>query len=589
MATKSVIDIEVNDEKFKEFSKLFEKYQKSLTKMPGQWGNINKSVSSLQGNFDRIQHSLDTIASRLDKNYVALKNTNDVAQKTARNFDGISKSAKSVASSVAGTTFNLLKWGAATAAFGLLGAAGGLFGIGSLAGSASNLRRQGQELGVTPGQLKAARLNFGRYGDVNGLLQGISGAQTDLSKQWAFGASGLNPNQNAAQLLPQILRKAAEVYKSGSAATAGQRLEVSGLTQFGVTVQQARQYASLTKEEIALAEKRYAEDAKALELNDKLLSRWQDLDVQLGRAREKIENTFLTGLEKLTPSLTKLSDAFSTAVSNLLKSPKIGEFLEGLGKKLEDLSSYLVGKKFENDVNQFMETVGKIAQASVILADAIISIADVLRPTDKEAGEAAWARGDLLEASKRLPAGDFISKSTAYSANKLRNIKSLEGVDPDLANAVNRMGLLAISGKRDEKEEAKYRHHQINGQWYTKEGRLAAAPGMSHHLTGSAVDIDARQAETISDEELEKYGLWRPHGRKDYNHIELKKQLDKEKKSNADEKHSMLNSSSFGGGTPSPWNPTSIALNINTTKIPGVDNNIALLQAGGYYTQMGIG
>lgn len=581
MATKSVIDIEVNDEKFKEFSKLFEKYQKSLTKMPGQWGNINKSVSSLQGNFNRIQHSLDTIASRLDKNYVALKNTNDVAQKTARNFDGISKSAKSVASSVAGTTFNLLKWGAATAAFGLLGAAGGLFGIGSLAGSASNIRRQGQELGVTPGQLKAARLNFGRYGDVNSLLQGISGAQTDLSKQWAFGASGLNPNQNAAQLLPQILRKAAEVYKSGSAATAGQRLEVSGLTQLGVTVQQARQYASLTKEEIALAEKRYAEDAKALELNDKLLRRWQDLDVQLGRAREKIENTFLTGLEKLTPSLTKLSDAFSTAVSNLLKSPKIGDFLEAVGKKLENFANYLVTDEFKDDVNDFLQATKDIANALVELAD---FISEVLPKRG----------GSPEELSKE---GEPAFKPRSMNLNDIRQMwrgtdKKLQGVDPKLAQAIWSAGLNPISGVRTEQEEAALRDHidPKTGLWVTKEGRPVAQPGQtSHHTTGTAVDIDPRQAERISDEYLDKYGLYRPYGKKDYNHIELKKQLDKEKKSNADEKHSMLNSSSFGGGTPSPWNPTSIALNINTTKVPGVDNNIALLQAGGYYTQMGIG
>jgi len=581
MATKSVIDIEVNDEKFKEFSKLFEKYQKSLTKMPGQWGNINKSVSSLQGNFDRIQHSLDTIASRLDKNYVALKNTNDVAQKTARNFDGISKSAKSVASSVAGTTFNLLKWGAATAAFGLLGAAGGLFGIGSLAGSASNLRRQGQELGVTPGQLKAARLNFGRYGDVNGLLQGISGAQTDLSKQWAFGASGLNPNQNAAQLLPQILRKAAEVYKSGSAATAGQRLEVSGLTQLGVTVQQARQYASLTKEEIALAEKRYAEDSKALELNDKLLRRWQDLDVQLGRAREKIENTFLTGLEKLTPSLTKLSDAFSTAVSNLLKSPKIGDFLEAVGKKLENFANYLTTDEFKDDVNDFL-------QATKDIANALVELADFIREVLPKKG------GSPEELPKE---GEPAFKPRSMNLNDIRQMlrgtdKKLQGVDPKLAQAIWSAGLTPISGFRTEQEEADLRDHidPKTGLWVTKEGRPVAQPGQtSHHTTGTAVDIDPIQAERISDEYLDKYGLYRPYGKKDYNHIELKKQLDKEKKSNADEKHSMLNSSSFGGGTPSPWNPTSIALNINTTKIPGVDNNIALLQAGGYYTQMGIG
>jgi methyl-accepting chemotaxis protein len=588
MATKSVIDIEINDAKFKEFSALFEKYQKSLDKMPGQWGNINKNVSSLQGNFNKMQHALDTIAGRLDKNYVALKNTNDVVQKTSRHFDNIQKSAKSVASSVAGTTFNLLKWGAATAAFGLLGAAGGMFGIGSLASSASGLRRQSQEYGITPGQLKAARLNFGRYGDVESLLGGIAGAQTDLSKQWAFGASGLNPNQNAAQLMPQILRKAAEVYKSGSAATAGQRLEVSGLTQFGITVQQARQYASLSKEEIALAEKRYAQDQKTLEIHDATLRRWQDLDVQLGRSKDRIENTFITGLEKLTPALTKLSDAFSTAVSNLLKSPEIGKFLDGLGTKLQDLSKYLVSEEFKDDVADFFTATKNIANALVELADFI--------------NEVLPKRGGTPD---ELPKeGEPAFKPRSMNLNDIRQLwrgtdKKLAGVDPKLAQAIWSAGLAPISGVRTEEQEEALRKegYQKDGQWYTKEGRLLAAPGKSPHLGGNAVDIDAKQAERISDAELAKYGLWRPYGRKDYNHIELlpdtkkkmQEELDKEKKSNTkDEKHGMLSPSSMGG-VPTPWNPTSIALNINTTKIPGLDNNIALLQAGGYYTQMGIG
>ena len=91
MATKSVIDIEINDEKFREFQKLFEKYQKSLDKMPGQWGKINKSSTSLQGNFDKIQHALDTVAKRLDKNYTTLQNTDRVAKSTANHFSQIGK------------------------------------------------------------------------------------------------------------------------------------------------------------------------------------------------------------------------------------------------------------------------------------------------------------------------------------------------------------------------------------------------------------------------------------------------------------------------------------------------------------------
>ena len=308
MATKSVIDIDINDEKFKEFQRLFEKYQQSLVKMPNQWGKINKEVGSLQGNFNKIQHALDTIASRLDKNYKTLQNTDQVVNKTEKHWQNIGKSAASITKNVTATTWNLLKWGSVTTAFGLLGAAGGLFGIGSLAGSANDTRRQSQGLGVSAGELKAAQINFQRVADVNSVLGNVAAAQTDVQKQWAFQAANVNPNQNVAQLLPQLLRRAAEVYKAGEPATAQQRLEVSGLSALGIDVETARRMASLRKGEMDDIERKYNADTKSLALTDALLRRWQDLDVQLGRSKQKIENVFLTGLEGLVTPLEKLSD-----------------------------------------------------------------------------------------------------------------------------------------------------------------------------------------------------------------------------------------------------------------------------------------
>jgi hypothetical protein len=309
--------------------------------MPNQWGKINKEVNSLQGNFNRVQHALDTIASRLDKNYKTLQNTDLVVNKTEKHFQNIGKTASSISKNVAATTFNLLKWGSVGAALGLLGSAGGLFGIGSLAGGASDTRRQAQGLGVSAGELKAAQVNFQRVTDVNSVLSSIAGAQTDITKQYAFGAAQVNPNQSAAQLLPQLLKRAGEVYKGGSAATAQQRLDVSGLSALGIDVETARRMASLRKGEMDDLEKKYAADTKTLALTDALLKRWQDLDVQLIRSKTKIENVFISGLEGLVTPLDKLSDSFSNAVKAFLESPKIKEWIGDVGKKLEEFAAYL--------------------------------------------------------------------------------------------------------------------------------------------------------------------------------------------------------------------------------------------------------
>jgi len=588
MATKSVIDIDINDEKFREFQKLFEKYQQSLGKMPNQWGKINKEVSSLQGNFNRVQHALDTIASRLDKNYKTLQNTDQVVNKTEKHFQNIGKTAASISKNIASTTFNLLKWGSVSTAFGLLGAAGGLFGIGSLANGANDIRRQSQGLGVSAGELKSAQINFQRVADVNSVLGNLATAQTDIQKQWAFQAAGVNANQNVAQLLPQLLRKAGEVYKAGSTATAQQRLDVSGLSALGIDVETARRMASLRKDEIDNIEKKYNADTKSLALTDALLLRWQDLDVQLTRSKTKIENVFLTGLEGLVKPLDELSDSFSDAVKAFLESPKLKEWIGDVGKKLEEFAGYLKKDEFKQDVQDWLSMLNDLKDEFSGLLVLLKPFA-LLAPTNIQRGYEAAAKGDMFEASRRLPAGDFANLLLAQSNPQLK------GVNPQLAATLISAGLGGEinSGFRTEKEEAALRHHidPKTGKWVTKDGLPVTQPGeTSHHTLGTAVDIN--NARKYSDEYLAQYGLYRPLGSKDPGHIELKNMLENQSSNNKGSgvpQSSSAPAGNYAGNLGSlNWNPTPISLSVNTTKIPGQDTNVDILKAGGYYTSIGL-
>ena len=592
MATKSVIDIDINDEKFKEFQRLFEKYQSSLGKMPNQWGKINKEVSSLQGNFNRVQHALDTIASRLDKNYKTLQNTDQVVNKTEKHFQSIGKTAASISKNVAATTFNLLKWGSVGAALGLLGSAGGLFGLGSLAGAASDTRRQAQGFGVTAGELKAAQVNFQRVADVNSLLSTIAGAQTDITKQYAFGAAQVNPNQSAAQLLPQLLRRAGEVYKAGSPATAQQRLEVSGLSALGIDVETARRMASLRKGEMDDLEKKYAADTKTLALTDALLKRWQDLDVQLSRSKQKIENVFISGLEGLVTPLDNLSDSFSNAVKAFLENPKLKEWIGTLGVKLEEFAKYLEKPEFKTDVENFLTNVGKIGEAALDLAEAIIWLAGIVKnPLNP---------GNLGILQKGMPEGksEFDPSREGMKKGFKAWWNNLSKVDPTLAEIAMKNDLKVISGggyrsKKEEEDLGKVKG--ADGQWRTKSGHLTTPPGVtSKHTFGQAIDIDTEQAKKLTDEDLRKMGLYRPYkDPTEINHLELiKSKLEGEKSNNKGEGVPQAPSpqgSSYSSNLGSlNWNPTPIALSIQTTKIPGQDTNIDMLKAGGYYTGIGI-
>ena len=595
MATKSVIDIEINDEKFREFQKLFEKYQKSLDKMPGQWGKINKSSTSLQGNFDKIQHALDTVAKRLDKNYTTLQNTDRVAKSTANHFSQIGKNAAGIAKNVSSTTFNLLKWGSIGLATGLIGAGTGLFGLANLASNAGNTRKQAQGLGVTSGELKSAQVNYGKFAtDPNALLGSIANAQTDINKQVSFQAAGINPEQSAFKIMQQALKKAGEVYKQGEPGTAQQRLEVSGLSALGIDVETARRMASLKQTEIDQTEKQANKDAKLLEATDNLLKRWQALDIQLNRSKEKIENTFLGALEGLVTPLEGLSEAFSNAIKTFLGDPKVKGWIKDAGEGIEKFSKYLTSPDFDKDSKEFLKNVQKVGIAVLDLADAIIWLAGFIKNplnpdpeknivmTDKEAKDKG-----AIPYNPNLGWKEMLRGWNAYKRN-------LEKVNPQLADIAieNKLKVIAGGGYRSkEEEDALGKIKDANGQWRTKSGHLTTPPGViSKHTVGQAIDIDKKQAESLSDDDLAKMGLYRPYDDPtEVNHLELltdeiRKKLEKEGKIKPVQQRSSYDPTSGQNVAMMPWNPTSISLDINTVKIPGQETNVNMLNAGGYYT-----
>ena len=88
------------------------------------------------------------------------------------------------------------------------------------------------------------------------------------------------------------------------------------------------------------------------------------------------------------------------------------------------------------------------------------------------------------------------------------------GLNSKLSSALQAAGLHIISGVRDEaKQKAMYDAWVAGG----KKGNPVAPPGHSHHQTGDAADI----SDAVSNAYLASYGLYRPMGAKDPNHIEL--------------------------------------------------------------------
>jgi predicted nucleic acid-binding protein len=349
MATKSVIEIDVLDEKFKAFANLFEKYQDSLKKMPGDWQKVNASAN--QGSASLSKNLQQATKNQKDLNK-ALGDSNYGFRNAARITGDIAKNLASSAISIA-------KWVA-------LGSIGGGFGLGALAGSASSVRRQAQGLGVSTGQLRSANVNLGKYIDPASTLSNIADIQGDLSRGQILTRLGGKQGQNPADMLADVIRNATQQFKAGGQTQ--QYAEAMGLTQV-FTLEELRRLASLSEQELNETITQFKRDRELLNVDDASSRSWQEFFVQLKRSGNLIETSFIKNLTVLTPQLKDLSESVAKAIDGFLGSEEVKQ-------KLKDLATYIGSDEFKQAAAQFMEGLKQLGQA---ITWVVSSIPDVTR------------------------------------------------------------------------------------------------------------------------------------------------------------------------------------------------------------------
>ncbi|ABP59725.1 hypothetical protein [Enterobacter sp. 638] len=382
MVAKSIVEIDVNDEKFVSFMEKFREYQSALGELPEAWRGAVHGISDTTRETVRAKSEGEQLAKAFSEGANAILSINsgldrlndnlDQANKNQAGFNknansskgflsAATKDAKSLAGHIKDATLSLLSWGGIVGTFtGLMGV-GGLFGINRLAATTGSQRFTSLGLGTTIGGLDASAINYQKaLGNPTGTLGSIRDAQMDLSKRWQFQAMGINnPDQDPSKLLPQMIRNARDIFvKNGSTL---QGANAHGLTNF-FSLDDLNRFKNMSDEEINAMERRAQKDAKLLQITDQQARQWQDFNVQLDYSSQSIRNTFVRGLGPLTPSLTKLSDALSTAIDTVLKSPELGKWIEGLSKGVERFGNYLASPEFTKDVEGFMSGVQKMGR-----------------------------------------------------------------------------------------------------------------------------------------------------------------------------------------------------------------------------------
>ncbi|MGE4992922.1 hypothetical protein AB8896_06565 [Yersinia enterocolitica] len=396
MAAKSIIDIDVNDDKFQSFMEKFNEYQAALDDLPEAWRGVAQGIDDTEKETAKARSELEGVAKSFSDGAAAILSINsgldrlndslDKANKNQSGFNknagaakkflsGATKDAKSLAGHIKDATTSLISWTSILGLFSGLIGAGGLFGINRLASGAASQRFTTLGLGTTSGGLDSTAINYQRaLSNPTGTLGAIRDSQLDLSKRWQFQAMGINnPDQDPAKLLPQMIRNARDIFvKNGSNL---QGAEAHGLTNF-FTLDDLNRFKNMSDAEIDSMEKQSQKDAVRLQLTDQQLKQWQDFNVQLDLSNRSIRNAFVTGLAPLAPSLGKLSDAVSGAIDTFLQSPELGKWIDGLSQGIQKFGNYLASPQFKSDVDDFMSKVERMGTLIGNVVDWILGKTD---------------------------------------------------------------------------------------------------------------------------------------------------------------------------------------------------------------------
>src|SRR5215471_5514521 len=110
MAAKPILDIEVNDESFRRYTALFDKYNQQLKKQPAAWQALNKTASGAGDAFAAMTAALLAQNELTRKEVAEQKKLANTADHTARSWTSMARSSKDVAANIGRATVSLLKW-----------------------------------------------------------------------------------------------------------------------------------------------------------------------------------------------------------------------------------------------------------------------------------------------------------------------------------------------------------------------------------------------------------------------------------------------------------------------------------------------
>lgn len=365
---KSVFEVDVDDQSFKDFSTLFDKYQKQLQKMPGAWAGINKEMKS---SFEAATAALMAQSQLNRQSQQAQKDQLKRTKDQASYWHSMASSSSEFVRNLYRATGSLIRWTGLAAEIGGLLGIGGLWGLDRLAGSVGSGRRVSQGLGLANGERMAFGLNYGRITDPSQFLGGVNEALHDPSQRYRLYAAGMGAGDLAGKDTAGVATMLMDRYKQLADRTDPQMLAAQLKAHGGLmSLEDFERLKALSPEEYGSIRSSYSKDARGLGLPDKMQRTWQEFDIQLHRAGQTIENAFVRGLTPLIPQLDRLSKIAAGLVTNFMTWLDKSHAIEKVGTGIQKLGDYLTSDSFAANMKMFGDDLlflaGKIHSAAVL-------------------------------------------------------------------------------------------------------------------------------------------------------------------------------------------------------------------------------
>jgi hypothetical protein len=365
VAVRSIIDVQVNDDKFKRFAALFDRYRGNVDKAAKSMREINEEAGGIPGDVQAAAKFLENMKDSSEKVAAATGRASSL-------FSNIASSSKTIASSIKSATDSLLRWASISTIVGGLLGVGSLFGLDHLASVVGRGRRESEGVGTSYGEQRAFELTYGRFVDP-GFLNRIGESSSDPTRNWVLrrlGASqGALAGGNSVDIARQILPALQQFAKNTPANQLGLLAKAFHYTDI-ISLEELKRLRAAQPGEFGQLGQEFGGRVARFSRNPQLEKAYQDFDNTLKDAGESIENAFVKGIAPLIPSFTDLSKVLSDIVLRFFKEIKPDD-VSKLGTKIKEFADYLGSEDFKVKLTAFIDDIEKLGDIFVKLIEKI--------------------------------------------------------------------------------------------------------------------------------------------------------------------------------------------------------------------------